>query len=173
MEVTTKWIAGKFNKIISKFYLACNTYFHIHDVVSFVIVLRFKRSYTQYTKIYIYIYLCWLSYNMRNLYHIHVVLTVKKQPFKFVYDLCVITLTLSFTFQAEVKLEDLLNLSILISKGKEINWDCLSNGEWTGKSSLLKRVGLTFDMHCSIWGDSCMVPVRVSSFDQGFNHRRC
>lgn len=58
---------------------------------------------------------------MRNLYHIHVVLTVKKQPFKFVYDLCVITLTLSFTFQAEVKLEDLLNLSILISKGKEIN----------------------------------------------------
>jgi hypothetical protein len=27
----------------------------------------------------------------------------------------------SFTFQAEVKLEDLLNLSILISKGKEIN----------------------------------------------------
>ena len=25
------------------------------------------------------------------------------------------------TFQAEVKLEDLLNLSILISKGKEIN----------------------------------------------------
>ena len=32
-------------------------------------------------------------------------------------------------FQAEVKLEYLLNLSILISKGKEINRDCLSNGE--------------------------------------------
>lgn len=28
---------------------------------------------------------------------------------------------LYFIFQAEVKLEDLLNLSILISKGKEIN----------------------------------------------------
>ena len=76
-------------------------------------------------------------------------------------------------FQAEVKLEYLLNLSILISKGKEINRDCLSNGEWTGKSSLLKRVRFTFDMRCSIWGDYCMVPVRVSSFDQGFNHRRC
>lgn len=77
------------------------------------------------------------------------------------------------SFQAEVKLEYLLNLSILISKGKEINWDCLSNGEWTGKSSLLKRVGFTSDMHCSIWGNFCRMPVRVSSFDQGFYHRRC
>jgi hypothetical protein len=32
--------------------------------------------------------------------------------------------------------------------------------------SLLKRVKFIFDMHCSIWGDYCMVPVRVSSFDQ-------
>jgi hypothetical protein len=36
----------------------------------------------------------------------------------------------------------------------------------TSESSLLKRVKFTFDMHCSIWGDYCMVPVRVSSFDQ-------
>jgi chitin synthase len=31
---------------------------------------------------------------------------------------------------------------------------------------LLKRVKFIFDMHCSIWGDYCMVPIRVSSFDQ-------
>jgi hypothetical protein len=44
----------------------------------------------------------------------------------------------------------------------------LSNGHTVSisKSSLLKRVKFTFDMHCSIWGDYCMVPVRVSSFDQ-------
>jgi hypothetical protein len=36
----------------------------------------------------------------------------------------------------------------------------------TQNSSLLKRVKFTFDMHCSIWGNYCMVPVRVSSFDQ-------
>lgn len=89
------------------------------------------------------------------------------------FDTSIIACIEEHPFQAEVKLEDLLNLSILISKGKEINWDCLSNGEWTGKSSLLKRGKFTFDMHCSIWGVYCMVPVRVSSFDQGFNHRRC
>jgi hypothetical protein len=42
----------------------------------------------------------------------------------------------------------------------------------TGKSSLLKRVKFTFDMHCSIWGDYCMVPIRVSSFDQDKNQVR-
>jgi hypothetical protein len=35
------------------------------------------------------------------------------------------------------------------------------------QQEMLKRVKFTFDMHCSIWGNYCMVPVRVSSFDQG------
>ena len=127
--------------------------------------------YTYKTELYTYTksFYCVNCHNMRNLYHIHV---IDKNTIEYIcaYNIMYI---LIFTFQAEVKLEYLLNLSILISKGKEINWDCLSNGEWTGKSSLLKRVKFTFDMHCSIWGNYCMVPVRVSSFDQGFNHRRC
>ena len=36
-----------------------------------------------------------------------------------------------------------LNLSILISGGKENNSDCLSNGEWSGKSSNLKSPAAT------------------------------
>ena len=133
--------------------------------------------YTSKTELYTYTnkFYCVNCHNMRNLYHIHVIdnKTYNRTSLKHKYVCNIYTYPFIFTFQAEVKLEYLLNLSILISKGKEINWDCLSNGEWTGKSSLLKRVKFTFDMHCSIWGDYCMVPVRVSSFDQGFNHRRC
>ena len=43
----------------------------------------------------------------------------------------------------QIKLGYLLNLSILISRGKEINKDYPSNGEWRGKSSNFKLV-LTF-----------------------------
>ena len=50
---------------------------------------------------------------MRNLYHIHVI-DIKDNRIRDVY-------IPNSTFQAEVKLEYLLNLSILISKGKEIN----------------------------------------------------
>jgi hypothetical protein len=53
---------------------------------------------------------------MRNLYHIHV---IDKNTIELIY--VRIILLFIFTFQAEVKLEYLLNLSILISKGKEIN----------------------------------------------------
>lgn len=38
----------------------------------------------------------------------------------------------------EIKQDDPLNLSISVSGGKETNKDCLSSGEWTGKSSKLK-----------------------------------
>jgi hypothetical protein len=38
----------------------------------------------------------------------------------------------------EVKQEHPLNLSISVSGGKETNKDCLSSGEWTGKSSKWK-----------------------------------
>ena len=38
----------------------------------------------------------------------------------------------------QIKWEYPLNLSILISGGKETNKDSLSNGEWSGKSSNLK-----------------------------------
>jgi hypothetical protein len=57
-------------------------------------------------------------------------------------------------FQAEVKLEYLLNLSILISKGKEINWDCLSNGEWSVLNLLLTCIvafGVTIVWYLFVW----------------------
>lgn len=38
----------------------------------------------------------------------------------------------------QIKHDYPLNLSILISGGKETNWDVLSNGEWSGQSSNLK-----------------------------------
>lgn len=123
-------------------------------------------------KIKIIFLYCVNCFNMKNLYHIHVIIDKthnswkgeKRKYNRFLFYLFI---------QAEVKLENLLNLSILISKGKEINWDCLSNGEWTGISSLLKRIVFIYDMHCSIWGGFCRIPVRVSSFDQDFYHRRC
>ena len=40
----------------------------------------------------------------------------------------------------EVKQDHPLNLSISVSGGKETNKDCLSSGEWTGKSSKWKSV---------------------------------
>ena len=41
-------------------------------------------------------------------------------------------------YRPEIKWDYPLNLSILISGGKETNKDFLSNGEWSGKSSNLK-----------------------------------
>jgi len=35
-----------------------------------------------------------------------------------------------------------VNLSILITRGKETNKDFLINGEWNGKSSILKSVSI-------------------------------
>ena len=43
-----------------------------------------------------------------------------------------------------------LNLSILISGGKETNKDSLSNGEWSGNSSSLKSL-LLATANCSLW----------------------
>ena len=40
-------------------------------------------------------------------------------------------------FWPQIRREHSLNLSILLSEGKENNNDSLSNGEWTGKSSVL------------------------------------
>lgn len=44
----------------------------------------------------------------------------------------------SILFKPEVEQEYPLNLSISLSGGKETNRDSLSNGEWTGKSSIWK-----------------------------------
>ena len=41
---------------------------------------------------------------------------------------------------SEIKQDYPLNLSISVSGGKETNKDCLSNGEWTGKSSNCKSM---------------------------------
>ena len=53
---------------------------------------------------------------MRNLYHIRVMMINNR-----IYFIYICVLFICISFQAEVKLEYLLNLSILISKGKEIN----------------------------------------------------
>ncbi len=60
---------------------------------------------------------------MRNLYHIHVTDQLAHSLVNMFSKMSCINEIDMFlhTFQAEVKLEDLLNLSILISKGKEIN----------------------------------------------------
>ena len=150
------------------FYLACKTYNKILHYV-YIMLYTYKTKLYTYT---IYIYICVKCHNMRNLYHIHVIDKSNRNSFSVIH-VYISIYFIDFHFQAEVKLEYLLNLSILISKGKEINWDCLSNGERTGKSSLLKHIKFIFDMHCSIWGDYCIVPIHVSSFDQDFNHRRC
>ena len=50
-------------------------------------------------------------------------------------------------YRPQIKQDYPLNLSISISGGKETNRDCLSNGEWSGKSSNLKSG--------SFWGPSC------------------
>ena len=50
-------------------------------------------------------------------------------------------------FAPEHKQDDPLDLSILLSGGKEINKDYLSKGDWTGKSSKLKsNVQRTFEL---------------------------
>ena len=41
-----------------------------------------------------------------------------------------------------------LNLSISIKGGKEVNWESLSNGEWTGKSSSGRGI---FIPRCPVW----------------------
>lgn len=51
----------------------------------------------------------------------------------------------------QLKQDHLLNLSILISGGKENNSDSPSNGEWTGKSSDLKSGSRSKDFpNCSL-----------------------
>ena len=76
-----------------------------------------KRSYT-HTQNYFY---CVNCHNMRNLYHIRVIDKYNRINLKYVCLYISLVLFFNHFFQAEVKLEYLLNLSILISKGKEIN----------------------------------------------------
>ena len=47
-----------------------------------------------------------------------------------------------FDFWPQIKQDYPLNLSILISGGKETNKDSLSNGEWSGKSSIMNPSGI-------------------------------
>ena len=54
---------------------------------------------------------------------------------------CVVKLLLHFTSNGpDIRQDYPLNLSILISGGKETNKDSPSNGEWSGKSSSLKSL---------------------------------
>ena len=56
-------------------------------------------------------------------------------------------------FWPQIRREHSLNLSILLSEGKENNNDSLSNGEWTGKSSVLKH--FVFGAKCRVTYMSC------------------
>ena len=58
-------------------------------------------------------------------------------------------LGLHFTLWPQIRQDYPLNLSILISGGKETNKDSLSNGEWSGNSSNLKSPGATL-ANCSL-----------------------
>jgi len=49
-----------------------------------------------------------------------------------------IVLSISYHDRPQIKWEYPLNLSILISGGRETNKDFRSNGEWSGNSSNLK-----------------------------------
>ena len=49
---------------------------------------------------------------------------------------------------SEIRQEHPLNLSILLSGGKEINEDCLSSGERSGKSSI--RIGGLRSLNCNL-----------------------
>ena len=53
-------------------------------------------------------------------------------------------------FWPQIRREHSLNLSILLSEGKETNKDSLSNGEWTGKSSMLNCVAYGVTKKCDI-----------------------
>ena len=61
-----------------------------------------------------------------------------------------------------IRQEDPLNLSILISGGKETNQDSLSNGEWSGNSSDWKPLsGIV------VWRSSVNISSRLSPLEQG------
>ena len=62
------------------------------------------------------------------------------------------------SFRPQIRREHSLNLSILLSEGKENNNDSLSNGEWTGKSSVLKH--FVFGAKCRVTYMSCSGGVR-------------
>ena len=55
----------------------------------------------------------------------------------------------TYNFWPQIRQDYPLNLSILISGGKETNKDSLSNGEWSGKSSSLKSL-LLATANCSL-----------------------
>lgn len=60
-----------------------------------------------------------------------------------------ITQKSNYNLRSQIRQDYPLNLSILISGGKETNKDSLSNGEWSGKSSNLKSLGAT-SANCSL-----------------------
>ena len=54
-------------------------------------------------------------------------------------------------FRAGLRQEDPLNLNILLSGGKETNKDSLSNGEWSGNSSMWKSASLGRRIVVWVW----------------------
>ena len=89
---------------------------------------------------------------------------------------CNITLAYFFSLEKktqhhwpQIRQDYPLNLSILISGGKETNKDSLSNGEWSGNSSSLKSL-LLATANCSLW-KYCQGKVRVLKLLGTARHR--
>ena len=80
----------------------------------------------------------------QHLQHPSSAAAIRKLPFPICLPLdCTFSVCLSlieFEFWPQIRQDYPLNLSILISGGKETNKDSLSNGEWSGKSSKCKSV---------------------------------
>jgi hypothetical protein len=68
-------------------------------------------------------------------------------------------------YRPEIKWDYPLNLSILISGGKETNKDSLSNGEWSGKSSNLKSY--LYGWSCSFRKYNLNEQWRVNPLERG------
>lgn len=74
--------------------------------------------------------------------------------------------------QPQIRWEYPLNLSILISGGKENNSDSTSNGEWRWKSSDLKSCFVKWNASCSLWWRSTNVWRVVVKIIQGKGSQR-
>ena len=77
------------------------------------------------------------------------------------------------SFWPQIRREHSLNLSILLSEGKENNNDSLSNGEWIGKSSVLNRSVSGIEWYVAYKFRNGRVNVCLSTFECVFTHSRC
>ncbi|GAA6073849.1 uncharacterized [Tachysurus ichikawai] len=75
----------------------------------------------------------------------------------------------SFLTRPQIRRDDPLNLSILLSGGKETNQDSLSSGERRGKSPAPSLVSLTVNKRCGVYVVMHRIkPYNASLSDKGY-----